>query len=319
MPGGQCNDAQMKPTRNRLQLRVLRRLEAGHPPTHWQQFRLHIHTAWRRRRHWSFHRLWFHIKGVSRLFWSPWTLFRLGCVPVQVHATFLVYPTGIFTWDWYVEDASRGVLRALVFLAVFSFSLLFHEFGHVFAARSCGIQTRRVVLIPLGAVAELESMPRGPGEMWIALAGPVASFILAGAFWLALRETGPVLRHWLLDRYWLLELKRIFRSGCAVNLIVASFNLLPCFPMDGGRVLRSGLAAIIGHIFPQPAGRPFLVATRIAVRYVAWVLALGMMAWTLYNDGPWIHLVVFPLLVLVAEVEYRDLRSAEAPAAIPKG
>jgi len=145
----------MKPGRNRLQLSVFKRLEAGLPPTRWQQLRLHMHPAWRRGRRLNVQRLWFHVKGVLRVFWMPWTLFRFRSVPVQIHSTFLIYPVGFFTWDRYVEDAGAGVLRGIVFLLVYSCSLLVHEFAHVFTARRWGIASRCVILIPFGAVAEL--------------------------------------------------------------------------------------------------------------------------------------------------------------------
>jgi Zn-dependent protease len=244
---------------------------------------------------------------LLRVFWRPMTLFHLQRVPVQIHATYLIYPAGLFAWDQYVEDASRGLVRALALVLVFSSSLLVHEFGHVFAARRWGVGSRRVILIPLGAVAELESMPRGAGEFWIALAGPLASLALAGLFWLARHTFSPP------GLFWFLEIRPVLRFGYAMNLIVAIFNMLPCFPMDGGRVLRSGLAMSIGRAFPRYVGEAFLIATRIAVRYVAWLVALGMMAWTILGTRIWMHLVLFPLLVLCAEAEYWLLRTDNGP------
>ncbi|MSU64302.1 MAG: hypothetical protein EXS31_18255 [Pedosphaera sp.] len=72
----------MKPQRNRLQQKVLHRLEAGMSPTRWQQFRLHVHTALRHRRKLNVRKIWFHLKGVIRIFWKPFTLFCVGSVPV---------------------------------------------------------------------------------------------------------------------------------------------------------------------------------------------------------------------------------------------
>jgi hypothetical protein len=67
------------------------------------------------------------------------TLLHLQRVPVQIHATLLIYPAGLFAWDQYGEDASRGLVQAMVLVLVFSSSLLVHEFGHVFAARRWGV------------------------------------------------------------------------------------------------------------------------------------------------------------------------------------
>lgn len=307
---------EVKHKRNQLQLGVLKRLEAGLPPTRWQQLRLHLQTAWRRRYHWSIHSSWFHVKGVARVFWRPFTIFRFSRVPVQIHGTFLIYPVGFFTWCECKDNAIRGLLWSSVALLLFSFSLLVHEFAHVFAARHWGIGTRRVIMIPLGFVAELESMPRAPGEIWIGLAGPLASLTLAGVFWLALHAMGSSIKYWLSGRYWLLELRQALGIGYSLNLMVGIFNLLPCFPMDGGRVLRSALAVLIGRVFPQHAGQAFLIATRIAVRYVTWLAGLGMMALTIFSTRIWIHLVTFPLLILYAEVDYWILRANKSPSGI---
>jgi Zn-dependent protease len=150
----------------------------------------------------------------------------------------------------------------------------------------------------MGAVAELESMPCGAGEFWIALAGPLASLALAGFFWLSRHTISPP------GLFWFREIRPVLRFGYAMNLVVATFNMLPCFPMDGGRLLRSGLAVFISRAAPQYAGQAFLIATKIAVRYVSWLVALGMMAWTVFGTGNWMDLVLFPLLLLCAEAEY---------------
>ena len=263
-------------------------------------------------RHWNLRAAWFRLTGMALVLWKPLNLFRAGRVPVQIHPTFLIYPAGIVAWRHYAQSGGRGLLRAVVLLLVFSSSLLAHEFAHVLVSARCfGIKTRRVILIPFGALAQLESMPRSAGEIWIAFAGPLASLSLAGIFWLALCGMGPPVRHWMSGESWLFELSRVLRAGYLLNLTMGAFNLLPCFPMDGGRVLRSSLAVLIGRISPRHSGQAFVIATRISVRYVAWVAALAMMAWTIFYTHFWTDLVLFTLLIVAAEGEYWLLRCAD--------
>jgi hypothetical protein len=167
--------------------------------------------------------LWYHVEGVLCDSWMPRTLFHFRNVPGQTHSTFLIYPVGFFTWDSYVEDAGAGVFRGVVFLLHYPCSLLVHEFAHVFTTRHWGLASRCVILIPLGAVAELDPTSDVPSGMWIALAGPLGSFTLAGVFWLAL--------HWLRPPglYWFLEIRPVLRFGYALSLIVAIFNNVAIF------------------------------------------------------------------------------------------
>ena len=173
----------MKPHRNKLQIRVLKRLEAGLPPTRWQQFILHLFTMIRQFRRKRFSNIWFHSQGALRAVWRPLTVFRLAGVPVQFHATWLIYPAGFLVWLLFDYNRPWKMFFALLMLLVICVSLLTHEFAHVLTARRFGIGSRRVIIIPLGAVAEMESALDSPNEFWIALAGPLASLLVAGIYW----------------------------------------------------------------------------------------------------------------------------------------
>ena len=126
-------------------------------------------------------------------------------------------------------------------------SVAVHELGHAWAALRYGIRTESITLWLLGGLASLESMPKEWNrELWIALAGPATSLLLAGLFALSLQAVpagAPVV---------------IFTLGflASINVVLAGFNLLPAFPMDGGRVLRALLAR----------NRPYASATRLAAR-----------------------------------------------------
>ena len=184
-----------------------------------------------------------------------------------------------------------------------------HEFAHVFAARLFGIGSRQVIFIPPGAAAVLDTPLRPPFELWVALAGPVASLMMASIFRECLEALSYLHVPWRL--FWFRELKNILQIGIKLNWLLAFFNLLPCFPMDGGRMLRSLMAAIINRWFPRYAVQTYLLATKITVRCVAWPVGLGMIAYTILQSHEWIYLLMFPALLFCAEIEYLILRDGE--------
>jgi len=306
----------MKYQRNKFQIRVLKRLEADLPPTRWQQLILHLQTMVRQLRRKRFSTLWFHGKGIVRLVWKPFTICRLADVPVQFHVTWFIYPAGFLVWLLFDYDRPWKLYFALLILLVICISLLAHEFAHVLMARRFGIATRRVIIIPPGAVAELESALDSPNEFWIALAGPLASLLLTGIFRAGFHAFASWHKSW--EFIWLYHWMRAWEFGFNLNLILAGFNLLPCFPMDGGRILRSLLAVVIGRFFPRHAGQSFVIATRIAVRFVAWPVALGMMVCVILESHDWIYLILFPLLLFVAEIEYRMRCENDGPSSDTK-
>lgn len=174
--------------------------------------------------------------------WS-WRVGSIAGIALYLHATFLL----LLAWvaiDTYqtAGDVAPAVRGVLFVLAVFA-SVLLHELGHAFAARRYGILTRDITLLPIGGVARLERMPREPGqELVVALAGPAVNVVIAIVLygWLALTGRVPTLPDASLSAGFL---ERTFAARLlAVNLWLVLFNLIPAFPMDGGRVLRALLA-----------------------------------------------------------------------------
>lgn len=272
------------------------------------------------------------LRCVARMVSASWRelpLLRLFGVPVTLHTSWLLFPGAHFAWlAW--SDREEPWFRILCALPVgFVFSLLIHEFAHVLTARWFGIGTRRVMFFPLGCVALCKNEFKGVAEFCIALAGPAASLALALACWLV----SQWLRAHLFTRFGLRsdstdflatvlwEHRKLFRflRDCldllaSLNLYIALFNLIPCYPMDGGRILRSLLRMIFTLFLPRYAGRADWNATRIAVRWVALPLVLVAIVLTIWKTHLWVHFFLFPLVLLAGELELRVLGRRPLPS-----
>jgi Zn-dependent protease/CBS domain-containing protein len=117
--------------------------------------------------------------------------------------------------------------------------VLLHELGHALAARQYGIRTLEIVMFPIGGVARLERMPKARQEFWIAIAGPLVNVLIATALLLWLSRTGQMGPWEMLGDPTDTNLAQRVAFG---NMLLFAFNLLPAYPMDGGRVLRSIIA-----------------------------------------------------------------------------
>jgi len=188
--------------------------------------------------------------------------FRIATVAgieVRIHVTFLLI-LGVFA----LLFAHDGGLEAAVFGTLFFLALflcvVLHEFGHAFAARVYGIRTPDITLYLIGGVARLERMPTSPWhELVIALAGPAVNVAIAGFLWIA------VVRGYTFADLFDPRMDEDFWSGLLrINVFLVLFNMIPAFPMDGGRVVRALLATRL----------PYATATMIAAR-IGQVLAVA--------------------------------------------
>ncbi len=232
---------------------------------------------------------------------TAWQIGRAFGIPIRIHWSFLLLPAWIL-----LAQAGSGTfalfsLALTLTLAMFGCVIL-HELGHALAARGFGIRTQDITIYPIGGVARLEGMGQGPWqEFCIAVAGPAVNVAIAVVLLLSLAvgvAVHPALLTTLggLFAWWLMLL----------NLLMVAFNLLPAFPMDGGRVLRAGLASFLGQ----------LRATRIAATVGAILAVVGGVAGTLYLQNPWLMIVAFFVYVAgqqeLAAVEMRErLRHAD--------
>jgi stage IV sporulation protein FB len=202
------------------------------------------------------------------------TLFRVSGIEVKVHWSFaLILIWGAVIYGARGQGMVAGALYGMLVIVLLFVCVTLHEFGHAIAARRYGIKVPTITLLPIGGVASLERSPDKPlHELWIALAGPLVNIVLV----LVLAPLALVLNSGTTlganPNGWLLRatepgLGNLVAYLAAVNLLLALFNLLPAFPMDGGRVLRAVLALKL----------PYVRATRIAIlvgRLVAIPLAI---------------------------------------------
>jgi Zn-dependent protease/CBS domain-containing protein len=163
---------------------------------------------------------------------------------VRVHITFLLFLGWIFAASW-ASGGAEAAWQSLAFMLLLFACVLAHEFGHIFTARAFGVSTPDVTLLPIGGVARLERIPEEPREEFlIAIAGPLVNVAIAFALVIV---AGAHLSTVHLAAVESPDSSLIDRLA-AVNLFLAVFNMIPAFPMDGGRVLRALLATRLGYV-----------------------------------------------------------------------
>ena len=211
-----------------------------------------------------------------------WNLGRLAGIPVRLHLSFLL----LLAWIAVVyafHGANLGVIGlGLVLVIAIFVTIVIHELGHALVARHYGYRTRDILLLPIGGIASLERMPEKPSqELAVALVGPAINLAIAGLLWVGISIAHGTTR-----------IDEVTSVGGAlatqllwINIALAAFNMLPAFPMDGGRALRALLsmrldraratdvAAATGKVFAIAFGvwglfgNPFL----ILIAFVVWI------------------------------------------------
>jgi Zn-dependent protease len=224
-------------------------------------------------------------------------LFRVGGIQLAVHFSFLLL-LAVNAFDGWAEAGWPGLWWNSAVLVAFFACVVLHELGHCFTAMRYGITVPRILLLPIGGMAEFDGIPRQPRrELLITIAGPAVNFVIAALLWLALpagagaagdnatataiptlRESAHLLMTW--------------------NLAMGLFNLLPAFPMDGGRILRAALATRMDYLRAT-----FWAATTGKV-----IAGVGAVVAVFYQP---LLAALFVFIFVVGELEYRAARRRE--------
>ena len=208
--------------------------------------------------------------------WS-WRIGTLAGIDLHIHATFPLILLWVAFSAYLTTGELAGVGRGMLLILSLFGVVVLHELGHALTARRYGISTRDITLLPIGGLARLEKMPDNPWqEMVVAVAGPLVNLVLAAACYLLIlllgitytpQDVGQFGSPLLVNLLW-------------INVALAVFNMIPAFPMDGGRVLRGLLALSMDYVH----------ATRTAA-------AVGQTVAILFG---FVGLLANPFLILIA-------------------
>jgi stage IV sporulation protein FB len=248
--------------------------------------------------------------------WS-FSIAKVADIDVRVHVTFLLL---LAYWGYvgYENGGAPEAKMSVFFIMLLFLCVLLHEFGHAVAARRFGIRTPNITLYPIGGVARLERMPENPiQELVIAIAGPMVNVVIVIALWLAL---GMPQTHFF-DQDG--ALRTLIGELMRVNVLLIAFNLIPAFPMDGGRVLRALLAMRMSHVnATQIAARTGqcvavilgLIGAFGLPREVGAIPGLGILT-TMFGSGPNPFLLFIAMFVFMGaqqEAAFAGMRAAVA-------
>ncbi|MEO1197771.1 MAG: site-2 protease family protein [Pseudomonadota bacterium] len=228
----------------------------------------------------------------------PWSIpiVRVLGSEIRIHLTFLI----LLAWIgivYYQAGGAAAAVHGILFVSAVFTCVVLHELGHAVAAGRYGIKTPDITLLPIGGLARLERIPENPvQEIVIALAGPAVNVVIAAVLLLLLGGQVDPEALETMETSWTGFLQQL----AAINIILVLFNMIPAFPMDGGRVLRAVLALTMGRT----------TATRIAAR-IGQALAFGFGFLGLIAGNPiLVFVAIFVYLAATAEAETTGMMDA---------
>lgn len=217
---------------------------------------------------------------ATRSRWS-WRIGSIAGIPIRVHVTLLLLLGWIATSYWLGGLGPRASATGLLLLVAVFAIIVIHELGHALMARRFGVRTREILLLPIGGIASFEGMPEQPSqELAIALVGPAINLVIAAVLWLVLAISGTSYAPGAAP-----TTGQAFAAQLLwINLVLAGFNLLPAFPLDGGRALRALLslrldrerATAIASTVGQVLAAVFVV---FGLFFNVWLVVIGFVVW----------------------------------------
>lgn len=213
---------------------------------------------------------------------TPYTLSlgEVAGIPIRLHYLFLLF----LAWIAFISSGPDRLIGVLTVIGIFT-CIVLHELGHSIVAQRYGIGVSEIVLYPIGGVARMQKSPSPHAELWIALAGPAVNVVIAAALFAVLHLSGG-LTPW--DQVWLSP-GRFWQKILSTNVLLVGFNMIPAFPMDGGRVLRAILAMTIG----ETRGTDIAAA-------IGQVIALGLGLLGLFGPFANFFLVLIAVFIFMA-------------------
>ena len=237
---------------------------------------------------------------------NSWRIATISGIPVRLHWTLGLF---VMFFIWFAYHGSFDLSKAaylLAFILCLFICILLHEFGHSLTAQRFGVKTKDIILSPIGGLARLESIPEDPiEELKITINGPMVNLVIAGILALIIAAIGldfnPGFNHGRIEivggnfLQWLLYM----------NIGVFVFNLIPAFPMDGGRILRSLLSIKLGRM--RATFWASLIGKIFAVLFVLYAAI----------NGFFMLAIIGPFIFFLAGQEYQQVRLSETMKGTP--
>jgi Zn-dependent protease len=224
-------------------------------------------------------------------------LFRIRGIQLAIHASLPLWCALLVWLAWEPDEGWMGAARTVALLVTLYSCVVLHELGHSFAAMALGIGVQRILVLPIGGMAIMDEMPRRPLHEWvITVAGPAVNFAIAGAILGVINVVN------FPDDGLAGEVAQLLPAIALWNVLMGFFNLIPAFPMDGGRLLRASLAVVMPRVeatfCAALIGKVVAVGAVLMVWALAWLGPLSTLSASVYT-------VLFGFIMFVGEVEYR--------------